>query len=299
MAAALPSRTLRAILLGGAIVFAGTMAHAGPALVPEAAPAYNDPLSRIRPVEAPGIDISAGEPAAPQPVVDVDSNAFTIIGAPTTGGLSAPDATDDLREFVRNEFLGQSDSADADPRIADTGINAQNPQASASNLVRALVNTIPGEAGAVDGAVGSPQQNGGQSLIGTVIDATLVDLVSAMLNPKIAADGMVTFSIAGFGEFALLLLAENQGIFLVDLNQGSAFKIGGVSPEGSRRSLSGNTGEVNRSLEGAQVGSSNGLVRLIDLFNRNIVPVVVSPITLSMIVLFSILWIIWRLSGRE
>lgn len=291
--AALLARFLRATAIGGLICLAGTAAYAGPALLPEADPKFNDPLAKIRPTEAEIAPATSPNDLPPR-IVNQDAGAFTIIGNPEAGELEQPGETDDLTEIVRDEFLGQSGNADTPEEAADSAAGVENAESSTANLVRALVNTVPGEGGGNTGG-DTAQQAGGPGLIGSVIDATLIDLISTMLNPKLEADGMVTFSIAGFGEFALLLLQESGGLFIVDLESGTAVKFS----EGTSVS---DAGRISRQQQGAGAenrGTSNALQRLLEILERNVVPIVTSPITLATIVLFSMIWIVWRISASR
>ena len=279
---ALPKRVVKIALCAALVAAGSTAAHAGPALLPEAQPDFQDPLSRIRP------DVPAANAAAAASGLST-GGTFTVIGGPEAGALPTPDR-DELTQTVRDQFLGQPGG---NPAATGSAANGQAADQSTENLIRALVNTVPG--GGSGGGNGRGDQEGDSSIVSSVIDATLIDLISTMLNPKLATDGMVTFSIAGFGEFALLLLQETGGFFIVDMESGQAMKFS----EGVRLSNDGRIANRRPGARSDERGSSNALQRLLDILERNVVPIVTSPITLATIVLFSMIWIIWRISARE
>lgn len=274
-------------------------AFAGPAILSTAQPDYRDPLAgAIRPVADrfavpgdPGID-NIDNPASE--TAGTDSSDFTIIGDQGTSGLEEPEI-DDLTRAVRDEILGRTDS------VLDNGAGdsvGADSSGSASGIVRALVNSVPGQAGAAgpSGAAQRGGDGGNRGLVASVIDATVTDLVVTLLNPEQAADGMVTFSIAAFGNFALLHLQENNSFFVVDLDGGTALKIA----RGEQSLTAGSTLQRSASKEQTRQvrGKSNALQRVISFLEDNVLPFVQSPITLAALGLFSIIWIIWRLSAR-
>lgn len=272
---------------------------AGPAILTTTQPDFKDPLSSIRAPTAVGVQPDAGAVVSPDgntaaPGADAEAPGFTIIGNPGTSGLGDSE-TDDLTRAVRDEILGRpgEQAGGQGGSAADSG--AANTSGSAAEIVRSLVNTVPNEAASSTGPGNAGQSQGG-GLIASVIDATVTDLVVTLLNPQQATEGMVTFSIAGFGDFALLHLQENDSLFIVDLNGGKAIKFA----QGDQTAAP--TGEIRQNIANEAprqvTGKSNALQRIIAFLEDNVLPFIQSPITLATFGLFSIIWVIWRLSSQ-
>lgn len=294
----------------GLVVFP-ISAISGPAILSTAQPAFQDPLSGARApvIEQRGDAVSGLQNSEQPPSDSVGANdaGFTIIGDTGTSGLEEPE-NNDLTQAVRDELLGRARVPDTSESRLSADETAGETTGSAASIVRVLLNSVPGQNAGVGVGVGvsagaragggagntGPRADG--SLIASVIDSTVTDLVIALLNPEQAADGMVTFSMAGFGEFALLRLQENNSFFIVDMRGGTAIKFAQgeqniISPERIQRS----TGTELPPTLGAK---SNGLQRVLLFLETNVLPFVQSPITLAALGLFSIIWIIWRLSAQ-
>lgn len=277
-------------------------AIAGPAILSTAQPDFEDPLSSVtQPASgrfgATGDQRALNSGASIEAVRGTDNSDFTIIGDQSTTGLQEPEI-DDLTRAVRDEILGRSElQQDSDNRIGPDAA-AADTSGSAAEIVRALVNTVPGQVGGAGPGIrqgGQGRQGDNSNLLASVIDETVTDLVVTLLNPEQATDGMVTFSIAGFGDFALLHLQENNSFFLVDLDGGSAIKITrGDDVTAPRKTLQRSTGQEALRPVGQK---SNALQSVISFLEDNILPFVQSPITLATVGLFSIIWVIWRLSA--
>ena len=282
--------TLQVIALFMAIQAVASPARAGPAILPTAQPDFQDPLSRIRAPAARFPDTNAGN--SQDDPTGASDPGFTIIGDQGSDGLQEPES-DDLTQAVRDELLGRARDQTVPGDNGGAESTAAGTSGSAAEIVRALVNTVPGQSG---GAAGGGRQNGNGGLIASVIDSTVTDLVVTLLNPEQATDGMVTFSIAGFGDFALLHLQENDSLFIVDLDGGTAIKVSeggqtGVQNTEIRRNAGGETQRQGS-------GKSNALQRVISFLEDNVLPFIQSPITLAAVGLFSIIWIIWRISAQ-
>lgn len=294
------NRSIIAIVWSLMLVMLPIGTIAGPAILSTAEPNYSDPLSSISQVaqdrlvvpDTPGIGSIETQPG--QAVVTEDSN-FTIIGDQSTDGLNEPEV-DDLTRSVRDEILGR-DTIEDDLGAGDSA--SAGSAGSTADIVRALVNAVPGQervAGAAGSGQSSGRRGGNGDLVASVIDATVTELVITLLNPEQAADGMVTFSIAGFGDFALLHLQENNSFFVVDLESGAAMKVA----RGARSLSTGDPLQRSTGKEPARQvrGKSNALQKVLSFLEDNILPFVQSPITLAALGLFSIIWIIWRLSSN-
>lgn len=265
--------------------------QAGPTVHSAAESDFQDPLSSSRP-RAPSVDPFV------RPNRDIGSDTVRIplepdIAAIDNDGQVGLDEvqTDEIARTVRDEFLGLGRPTNAQGSGASLDAVADQPDGSSASIVRALVNSVP--AGPAGNAADQNSQNANSSTR-TLLDATLDNLIVTILNPDLTTEGMVTFSIAGFGEFALLLLQESGGIFLVDMETGTAVKFS----EGGTTQLNG-TIAGNREGPGQQDRApSNALQRVLEILERNVLPIITSPITLAAVVLFSIIWVVWRLSNR-
>lgn len=268
--------------------------QAGPALHSAAKQGFQDPLSNARP-EAPatGIAINPNRNVEPESVrLQLDSDLAPLEGS-GQGSLEQVE-TDDIARAVRDEFLGLG--RPVTNRDVGTPLDSivDQPDGSSASIVRALINTAA-SGSAANGDQQTGQSSNTDSPTPSLLDATLNNLIITILNPDLTTEGIVTFSIAGFGEFALLLLQESGGIFLVDMESGKAVKF---SEAGSLQ-INGPRTTNREGLAIQERRSSNALQRVLELLERNVLPIVTSPITLATIVLFGIIWVVWRLSARE
>lgn len=281
-------------LLAGAVLTLSLMqasAQAGPTIQDAARADFQDPLSNARP-ESTGIIPET----VPNRVIGPDGNAvrlesdIDLLDSRADGGLRQVQ-TDDIARTVRDEFLGQGGPAEGRDTPTNLESIVDQPDGPASGIIRALINSVPGESASDQGPEGRQSAGGTASLL----DETLTNLIVTVLNPTLTAEGLVTFSIAGFGEFALLLLQESGGIFLVDMENGTAVKFA----EGSTTQISGPVSRKPGSPGQQDLPPSNALQHVLEILHNTILPVVTSPITLTTIALFSIIWFVWRLSARE
>lgn len=268
--------------------------QAGPTIHSAAKPNFQDPLSNARPA-GPAPDLAID----PNRVVDSGSVRIPLeagvapIGTIGDGSLEEVE-TDNIARVVRDEFLGQG--SPAANRNAETDLDslADQPDGSSASILQTLINSVPDES-----ATNSTAQTGGNTrgnnATSSLLDATLNNLIITILNPELATEGMVTFSIAGFGEFALLLLQESGGIFLVDMESGTAVKFS----ETSGSIIDGPVSTSRGTAEQKGRPASNALQRVLELLERNVLPIITSPITLATVMLFSIIWVVWRISARE
>lgn len=278
-----------------ALVLIPVGVQAGPTVHSAAKPDFQDPLSSARPVTAPTTDLAIN----PNRDVGADSVRIPLEADVAPLGNSGDGAleevqTDDIARTVRDEFLGQGSPATNSNAETDLDSLADQPDGSSASILQTLINSVPGESAANS----APRAGGnadGSNATSSLLDATLNNLIITILNPELATEGMVTFSIAGFGEFALLLLQESGGIFLVDMESGTAVKFSetlGTVIDGPVSANRGAAGQQDRA-------PSNALQRVLELLERNVLPIITSPITLATIMLFGIIWVVWRLSARE
>lgn len=276
------------------LVLIPVSAQAGPTVHSAARPDFQDPLSSARPV-APAADPATGpnrEIGLSSAQIQLESDLGPLGENGQTGLEEAQ--TDEISRTVRDEFLGQGRPATNQAGGADLSSVADEPDGSSASIVRALINSVPGETGG-NASDQDSQNAAGNSSSQSLLDATLDSLIVTILNPELSAEGMVTFSIAGFGEFALMLLQESGGIFLVDMESGTAVKFSEAGTSRENSAISANRGGT-----GKQEGPpSNALQRVLEILERNVLPIITSPITLATIVLFGLIWVVWRLSARE
>ncbi len=266
---------------------------AGPTIHSAAKPDFSDPLSNARP-QTPGTaaDNTAGDNTGSNSgIVELESE-LGILGNRANGDLQE-EQTDDIAETVRDEFLGQGPrqvTGRDDSASLDSIVDQQD--GSSSGVIRALINSVPGETSGDQG--GQNRSAGGASSTASILDDTLTNLVATILNPTLSAEGLVTFSIVGFGDFALLLLQESGGIFLVDMESGSAVTFAEGSNRRANRLNSTNTnasGQPDRP-------PSNAFQKVVEFLEKTVLPIVTSPITLASIALFGLIWVVLRLSAR-
>lgn len=274
--------------------FGAAPSAAGPAILDAAQPKLVEiyPTLQAPPAAAPATSAAnAGTSDGPT----VTGPEFSII-QDSRDPLSAG-VPDDVETPFRNDLLdnGQTAAIAAQNNAAAPPGRALTPQA----LLRGLVNSIQGGGGggSSGGGAGGGSGNGGANADAetSFIEQAIADLVVEVLNPEVTAEGLVTFSIAGFGQFALILSAETGGLFFVDLERGTAIKVLQETPDSlellARRDRGGGAGNVH--------GRSTGLQRFLDFIDRYIAPVVTSPITLAVVFLFGIIWVVFRLSAAR
>ena len=266
-------------------------AQAGPTIQNAARADFQDPLSNARPASTGTIpEITRNRVTGP------DGNDIRLeadlgpLDSRNNRGLQQVQ-TDDIAQTVRDEFLGQGRSAEGSNAPTSLDLIGDQPDGSSSGIIRALINSVPGEPSVNQGGQGRQNAGGTPSLL----DETLTNLIITALNPSLTAEGLVTFSIAGFGEFALLLLQESGGIFLVDMESGTAVKFA----EGSSTRINGPISQNAISTGQQDLPPSNALQHVIEILHNTVLPIVTSPITLATVALFSIIWVVWRLSARE
>ena len=283
-----PTR-LSAFLL--ALLLLSVTVQAGPTVHSAAQPDFRDPLANARPAATAALDSTIN------PIGNTSPDSVRIplvsdlgpLGDRVDTGLEQAQ-TDDIARTVRDEFLGGG------PANSATGSDTagDSPDGSPASILQALVNSVPG--GSADTGTGQTGENtNAASSASSIIDATLNNMIITILNPDLTTEGMVTFSIAGFGEFALLLLQESGSMFLVDMDSGKAVKFSEVGDTRVSGRISGNDEGTGRQ----ERAPSNALQRVLEILERNVLPVITSPITLATIVLFGIIWVVWRLSARE
>lgn len=275
------------------LVLFPVIAQAGPTIHSAAQPDFQDPLSNTRP-GGPATNLAIGSNAdggSARVRVQLETDIAPL--SSNEQGRLEEVQTDEIARTVRNEFLGQGRPANQETGTG-LGPTVDEPNGSSANIVRALINSVPG--GPAGNAPNQTGQNStGNSPTPSLLDTSLNNLIITILNPDLTTEDMVTFSIAGFGEFALLLLQESGGIFLVDLESGTAVKFS----ESGRDPFSGLVSATRGAAGQQDRAPSNALQRVLEILERNVLPIVTSPITLAVIFLFGIIWVFWRLSGRE
>ena len=292
-------RIVAAVQICVAIALGGPAA-ATPAIPAKALPVLVDPLSQLtapapptpligalRPDVPPGAASGAASDAAP-------ASPFSIIGEP--GAETLPDAVpDDTEDGLRDRFLGipQPD----EPEIAD-GVSGglgtgPQPVLTLGAITRSLMN-----ASGTGGGTGGQGNRGGSRLqeSASFLDETIAMLVLDILNPEFETEGLVTFSIAGFGSFALILSEETGSVFFVDLDSGTAIKV----HEDNAGRIDRNVARLNvPATVGSPQNSTNGLQRILAFLDQYVFPVLTSPITMAAFGLFAIIWLVWRLSASR
>jgi hypothetical protein len=295
-------RLARAFLTACAVAAAPVPAGAGPSIPEVAAPEFSDPLSRLREQPAAARPQPAARPAAgaaQAPAAGAADPAFTILGETGTERLGDVEP-DDSPELLQGRFRGETN----DPLDGETAFSSGGGRvpagSSLADLAQALINQGPAGGGAGGGGQSRSAAQGAieeRSLLATVLDETLTEVVISVLNPKIETDGLISFSIAGFGSFALMSTGETGGIFFVDMEAGTAIKIYNSATPGDLQQGIGGISAAG----GLQqpTGTSNSLQRILEFLDRYILPVVTSPITLAAVALFAMIWFVWRVSARE
>jgi len=266
-------RAAAAILLGLLAVLARPAA-AGPAIVP-------DPALPPGPAAAPGTPASVATGTLTN---DVPLRAggnfdgeFSVLGA--------PDGTAELRAGGTAAITGVPGARLAGSG-AGGGADAAARPAGVSEIARMLINRVPGAGG------GAAAQNDAvtNGVIGALIEENMADVVTSVLTPEVGTDGLVTFSVGGFGSFALVSTGEDGGLYLVDMERGTAMKV-----YQDRRPIAQIRAAPERdTMRTRPTGEPRG--GPIEFFKQEVLPVLISPITLGIVGLFVVLWVIWRLS---
>lgn len=299
-------RANRHLVLATALQFALLMSFglpvvAAPTIPQSALPGTPDPLALLRSTDTQNI-ISQVRPAGQSdnaaPATGDVGTPFTILGGSTAGTLSAT-PEDETGNSVRDRLLGIAppslDNAGASDAAGAAGASPEDAR-TLGTIARGLLNSSGAGQGVAGGGTTGGGAAGEQSSV-SFIDDVIADLIVDVLNPDITADGLVTFSIVGFGNFALILMEETGGVFFIDLESGTAIKI--FEEDSNALTTAVRRNAANTGSSAGPQGSSGAMQKVLRFLDEYIFPVLTSPITIAAFGLFAVIWLVFRISASR
>lgn len=273
--------------------------------------------------------------AAPQAAVAGTAGApFRLDDAPALGRIS-PDAiasnTFGATNFALSAVLGEGrflDAAriEADRILAATPIG-QSADASdrqktrARDLIRLFLNVSRSQGYAAENA-GSLDQGGpladadalsdspaddtlepgDETVLDSALDAALdtdtIEMIGRIFRPTVEPTGLISFSMAGLGNFILLLSEARDGVRIVDADTGETV----ASYRGPGTGSSDAFGLLANRAPGLRPGPGGGrgvsLGRFLSEVWKTVVDFATEPLAILAAVLFVIMWVLWTLRSR-
>jgi hypothetical protein len=191
-----------------------------------------------------------------------------------TGAVSAADL---IRFYINVQGTGPATAT-------GTGIGA-----SAATL-------DPGSVNPDDGALG---QGLITALLDSALDSEFVQDITAFVQPEVDTEGQVTFSIEGLGSFAMIFNRATNALTFLDVNTGRAFQVAPPRATGGAARLQ--AAELDDRTPGLDspklpVGPQRNMrVVVIDFVYQT----AQEPLVVGAILLAIMLWVLWRVTGRE
>ncbi len=185
------------------------------------------------------------------------------------------------------------------------------PGATLKELLKLYVNVVPSRRPVSTGG-GEPKRDTGagpergvssgdgvlEAVLASPAEAAIGRLISHIFRPSIGIDGLVSFSIMGFGNFAIVVTEDREQVGVIDIDTGRARTFSARSaPSGAaaRSAAASGPREPRRP-------ASRAATRLIDLVNAildYLLETITSPLRMSVLLLLMLLWGVWRAHGRN
>jgi len=181
-------------------------------------------------------------------------------------------------------------------------------------LLAQYVNILPGRGRAPDESASSNRKSDdGAPSPGTPSDAAMGDPIaekvsevvgdwlSHIFQPTVAVEGLVSFSIAGFGNFAIVANEEGRRIGVMDLDSGKVLTVSiGPRPLAVRREGAVAVIDTRASSErNRRRGRPTQLSDVIGAIASFLYEFVTSPLKVSLLLLLFIIWGVWRASASR
>lgn len=161
----------------------------------------------------------------------------------------------------------------------------------------------PASARRAEGAGAPPPPSAGAAgdPIAEKVSEMVSDWLGHIFQPTAAVEGLVSFSIAGFGNFAIVADEEGRRIGVMDLDSGKVLTVStGPRPIAVRRGGPIAVIDTGAPSERARRrGPPTGLSDVIGAIVSFLYDFVTSPLKLSFLVLLLIAWGIWRASASR
>lgn len=142
--------------------------------------------------------------------------------------------------------------------------------------------------------------NGGSMLaaiLGLSLDQEMLDLIFSVLSPSLEPGGLISFSIAGLGNFVMVLSDEIGALKIVDLDGGNILVLRSRPQDfyaQSRQNLDLTSGGQRRRAV-SRITFRQFLLNVRQFF----VFIVQDPRFIGIFVIFSLLWLVWILYRRR
>ncbi|MCZ6666118.1 MAG: hypothetical protein O7B81_12490, partial [Gammaproteobacteria bacterium] len=142
--------------------------------------------------------------------------------------------------------------------------------------------------------------NGGSMLAAILdfaLDQEMLDFIFSVLSPSLEPSGLISFSIAGLGNFVMVLSEEIGALKIIDLDSGNTLVLRsrpqGLSAQ-SRQNLDRTSGRQRRGAE-----SRITIQQFIMIIRQFFLSILQDPRFISIFVIFSLLWLVWILYRRR
>ena len=140
---------------------------------------------------------------------------------------------------------------------------------------------------------------GGRSVVDALLsqssDGDLANVIAFLARPRINESGLVSFSIAGAGDFAIVATDSADAVAIVDLETGKLFTLPGAGPDRQPRAMKDYGWRPDDPGKSSERSTGPGRVtRLVLLFLGHVLAVLTHPLTVGMAmsgVIFSALWL--------
>lgn len=190
------------------------------------------------------------------------------------------------------------------------GIRRPSGRAGLRGLLAQYVNIIPTQARAAasraepaerapnDDAGEGASPGGGGDLVAERVSETVSDWLGHVFRPTAGIEGLVSFSVVGFGNFAIVASEDSRRIGVMDLNSGRVMTVS-TSHAGVRP---GGTVMIERKASGNQRPRRTRATRFSDVIGAIVAflyEFVTSPLKMSFTILALIAWGVWRASASR
>ncbi len=193
---------------------------------------------------------------------------------------------------------------------SNLGIHRPSLQSGLRGLLAQYVNIIPtrGPSSAAraepatraldDSGAGAPPLAIDGNPIAERVSETVSDWLGQVLRPTTGVEGLVSFSVVGFGNFAIVASEDSRRIGVMDLNSGRVMTVS----TNHIAARSGNTVMIDRRTTGEHKRRRTRATRFSDVIGAIVAflyEFVTSPLKMSFVILALIVWGVWRVSASR
>jgi len=190
------------------------------------------------------------------------------------------------------------------------GIRRPSSQAGLRGLLAQYVNIIPTQARSAtnraepgervpNGDAGEAvPPGGGDDPVAAQVSETVSDWLGHVFRPTAGVEGLVSFSVVGFGNFAIVASEDSRRIGVMDLNSGRVMTVS----TGHVSIRPGSTVMIERKASGDQKRRRTRVTRFSDVIGAIVAflyEFVTSPLKMSFVILTLIAWGVWRASASR